>query len=84
MPLPLPGLPEVIVSHVGSLLDAVHPHPPGAVTVTEPLAAPAPAVALNAPSVYAHVAPACVTVKLCPAIVNVPPRAVLFGFAVTA
>ena len=84
MPLPFPAFPEVIVSHDESLLDAVHPHPPGAVTVTEPLAAPAPAVALNAPRVYVQIAPACVTVKACPAMVSAPLRAALFGFAVTA
>ena len=82
--MPLPGLPEVMVSHVGLSLDAVHPQPPGAVTVTDPLPAPDPGAALDAPRLYAHAAPACVTVKLCPAMVNVPVRAVLFGLAVTA
>jgi hypothetical protein len=82
--LPLPELPEVTVSHVVLLLDAVHPQPPGAVTVTEPLPTPAPGAALEAPRLYVQVAPACVTVKLCPAMVNVPVREVLFGLAVTA
>jgi hypothetical protein len=73
-----------MVNQVVLLLDAVHPHPPGAVTVTEPLPAPVPGAPLEVPRLYAHAAPACVTVKLCPAMVSVPPRAVLFGLAVTA
>jgi hypothetical protein len=73
-----------MVNHAALLLDAVHPHPPGAVTVTEPLPAPAPGAAPNAPRLYAHATPACVTVKLCPATVSVPVRAALFGLAVTA
>jgi hypothetical protein len=73
-----------MVSHVELLFDAVHPQPPGAVTVTEPLPAPDPGAALDAPRLYVQVAPACVTVKLCPAMVRVPLRAVLFGLAVTA
>jgi hypothetical protein len=74
----------VTVSHDGALLDAVHPHPPGAVTVTDPLDPPAPGAALDAPRAYMHVAPACVTVKACPAIASVALRAVVFGLAVTA
>jgi hypothetical protein len=73
-----------MVSHVGLSLDAVQEHPPGAVTVTDPLPAPAPGAALDAPRLYAQVAPACVTVKLWPPMVNVPVREVLFGLAVTA
>ena len=40
--MPLPGLPEVIVSHVAPLLDAVQRQPVGATTVTEPEDAPEP------------------------------------------
>jgi hypothetical protein len=43
--LPLPELPEVTVSHVVLLLDAVQEQPPGATTVTEPEAVPGPGVA---------------------------------------
>jgi hypothetical protein len=67
-----------------ALLVAVQLHPAVAVTVTLAVKAPAPMLKLLAESVeYAHPAPACVTVKVCPAIVRVPVRAPPPGFAAT-
>jgi hypothetical protein len=72
--LPLPLAPAVTVSHA-SLLTAVQLQPVPAVTVTEPVVA---ADVLKFDDVGAmvkvHGAPACVTVKVCPAIVMVPVR----------
>jgi hypothetical protein len=42
VPLPIPELPEVIVSHEVSLEEAVHGHPFGVVTATEPEPPPPP------------------------------------------
>src|SRR5262249_58160893 len=58
--------------------------PPDAVTPTVPLPAVAPGDALVASNVNVHGAPACLTVKVCPAIVSVPVRGVVVRFAATA
>jgi hypothetical protein len=82
VPLPLPLPPLVIVSHDVSLLTAVQAQPPGAVTAVEPVAPPNTIDALVGASEYVHGAAACVTVNVCPPIVNVPLRCDEFGLAV--
>src|SRR5262249_7063784 len=85
VPLPIPLDPAVTVNHVGALLVAVQVQlPADAVTPTVPLPAAAPGDALVASNVNVHGAPACVTVKICPAIVSVPVRGVVVRFAATA
>ncbi len=74
VPLPLPLVPDVIVIH-DVLVDAVHAQPAGAVTLTgEPGPASSSTVSLFGEIEYVHGA-AWVTVNVCPAIVNVPVRA---------
>jgi hypothetical protein len=53
-----------MVSHDMLPLHAAHGQPPGVVTVTEALAAPAPGAALSEPRAYAHPAPPPVPVPL--------------------
>jgi hypothetical protein len=55
-----------------TLLVAVHAHPPGVVTLTEPLPPLEEYEAVAADSVYAQGTPASVTVNVWPAIVTVP------------
>ena len=79
VPGPVPEAPEVTVSHVGVLLTAVHWHVAPAVTVTEPVPPAASAGALvglieGAGAHCGGVAPSCVTVNVCVAIVIVPLR----------
>ena len=82
-PVPVPVLPPVIVSH-GSLLAAVHEQAlADALTATLPLDAAAPGDALVGDSVNVHATPACVTVKVWPAIVSVPVRDDVPAFAAT-
>lgn len=81
-PLPLPLLPAVIVIQE-ALLDAVHAQPLAALTVTFPVAAPDPSVALTGERTNVQTAPSCDTVKLRPAIVRVPVRGVVLVLAVT-
>jgi hypothetical protein len=72
VPLPDPDAPDETVSH-DAVVDDVQPQPEAAVTVI--VAAPPPAAtdALVGDTVGVHV-PACVTVKVDPAIVSVPVR----------
>jgi hypothetical protein len=82
-PFPAPVLPPVIVSH-DALLEALHAHvPPDAVTLTLALDAPEAGDTLVGDSVNVHATPACVTVKVCPAIVSVPVRDDVPAFAAT-
>lgn len=76
MAFPVPVPPAVTVIH-GSLLVAVHPHPVGAVTVTTLDPPAALAAADTGESAETQELPACVTVKVCPAIVMVPVREVV-------
>jgi hypothetical protein len=80
--LPVP-LPVTIVTHA-ALLAAVHAQPALVVTATLPV----PPVAANACEVgeilNAHPTPACVTVNVWPATVNVPLRWVVAVLAATA
>lgn len=80
VPLPLPLPPEVIVIHE-SLLAAVHEQPVPEMMLKLPAAPLAGTLVLAADKVYVQ-PDACVTVNVCPAIVNVPVRAVP-GFAAT-
>src|SRR5262245_3662274 len=85
VPLPMPLGPDVTVNQVGALLVAVQVQlPTDAVTPTVPVVAAAPGDALVASRVNVHGAPACVIVKICPAIVSVPVRGVVVRFAATA
>ena len=76
----MPDAPLVTESHA-ALLVAVHAQPVGEVTLTVPL----PPAAVNDCEVGAmlnvQANASCVTVKVCPAIVSVPVRGVVFGFA---
>jgi hypothetical protein len=80
VPLPLPLAPPVTVIHA-ALLVADHPHPANVVTAADPVAVPALTDWLDGEIEYVHGAAACVTVYVCPAIVNVPIRCEAFGFA---
>jgi hypothetical protein len=79
---PLPVPPVLTVSHAALLL-VLHAHPAVAVTVTVPVPAVAATLAEVPEIVGAHGVPACVTVKVAPAIVNVPVRLVVPAFAAT-
>lgn len=81
IPLPPPEAPEVIIIHVTGLA-AVHVHPLGAETVTEPKNPPDPDRNALVLRLYVHGAPACVTGSARPAIVSVPVRGIDDGFAV--
>jgi hypothetical protein len=76
VPGPLPLAPDVIVIQV-ALSVAVHAQPAVAVTVMVPVPAAAVTLADAGEIVGAHGVPACVTVKVAPAIVNVPVRLVV-------
>ena len=80
--MPLPVAPAVMVIQA-ALLVAVHAQPVAAVTVTVPVPPAAATLADAGEIVGAQVAPAWVIVKVLPAIVSVPVRAVLPGFAAT-
>ena len=82
-PLPLPVAPALIVIQA-ALLVAVHAHPLPAVTVTVPLTVVEATLADAGAIVGVHGAPACVTVKVLPAIVTVPVRDVAPVFAATS
>ena len=79
VPPPLPLAPLVTVSQDGSLLTAVHAQPASAVTVVDPVPPAAVTDWLVGTSAYVQAAAACVTVKVCPAIVIVPVRWVVLG-----
>ena len=68
----------------GALLAAVHAHEP-AVAVTATVAAPPAAVGELAVGemVVLHTTAACVTVNVCPPVLIVAVRTVVFGFAAT-
>ena len=80
VPLPLPLAPPVTVSHP-VLLVAVHAHPVVALTFVDDAPPAAATVRLEGDSVTSHAAPACVTVKGCPATLSVPVRACAVVFA---
>jgi hypothetical protein len=80
-PLPEPVAPDVTVSHDVSLLTAVHAHSATVVTAVEPVPPAAAIDWLVGTSVYVQDAAAWFTENVCPAIVSVPVRAVVFGFA---
>jgi hypothetical protein len=71
--LPLPVAPAVTVSQV-ALLTAVQLHPVAAVTAIAEVAAAEDTLVDVGAIVGAHVAPACVTVKVFPPTVSVPVR----------
>jgi hypothetical protein len=81
-PLPLPLAPAVTVIQP-ALLVAVQAQPVAAVTVIVPVPAASDGLADVGAIVGAQGAPAWVTVKVLPAIVSVPVRALVVGFAVT-
>ena len=83
VPLAVPDAPWVTVIQP-SLLTAVQLQPLAAVTVTAPLEAPPRRSADVGEIVALHGAPACVTVKVLPAIVSVPVRGVVAVFAATS
>lgn len=80
-PLPLPLAPALMVIH-GALLEAVQLQPVAAVTVMVPEPAPYATLADVGEIVGAHT-PACVTVKVFPAMVSVPLRLVVPVLAAT-
>jgi hypothetical protein len=80
-PFPLPLAPLVTVSQDVALLTPVHAHPASVVTVVEPVPPPATTDWLVGESEYVHGAAACVTVNVWPAMVRVPVRELVFGFA---
>jgi len=80
--LPLPLAPAVIVTQP-TLLAAVQLHPLPAVTPMLPLPPPAAYDALVGEIEYVQLAPAWLTVNVCPAIVNVPLLELVLVFAAT-
>jgi hypothetical protein len=74
VPLPLPLVPAVIVSHV-ALLVAVHAQPEGADTATGVPAPPAAPAVWVLDAIENAQPPACDTVNVCPAMESVPLRA---------
>ena len=74
MPPPDPDDPLVMVIHEAPV-EAVHEHPDGAVTETFPVAASDEIELVVGVTAKLQVAPACVTVTVCPAMVTVPVRA---------
>lgn len=82
--MPLPLAPAVIVSQDVALLAAVQPQPVPAVTVTVPVVAVEEVRFDEVGEIdTVHWTPAWVMVKVCPAIVIVPVRDVVPGFAAT-
>ena len=79
VPLPLPLAPLVTVSQDVLLLTAVHAHPDAAITLVEPVPPTARTDWLTGETEYVHGAPACVTLNVCPPIVSVPVRCVVFA-----
>ena len=82
--MPLPDAPAVTVSQLVALLTAVQLQPVPAVTVTVPVVAEDD-VRFEEVGEIANVqgAPACVTVKVWPAMVIVPVRELVLVFAAT-
>jgi hypothetical protein len=81
LPLPVPAEPLVTVIHA-ALLVAVQPQLPPAVTVTVPVPVPAPTETPVGAMLKVQ-APACVTVKVRPAMVTVPVREAVDALAAT-
>ena len=81
LPLPLPLAPPVIVIQ-DALLVAVHAQPASEVTETEPVAADADTF-VAAGEIENVQPPACVTAKVCPAMLSEPERCVELALAVT-
>ena len=81
--MPLPEAPAVTVSQLVALLTAVQLQPVPAVTVTVPVVAAE--VGFNEVGEIVNVqgTPACVTVKVWPAIVIVPVRELVLALAAT-
>src|SRR6185312_13244974 len=80
VPFPEPAAPAVMESHV-SLLVAVHVHPIGALTATS-LLPPAAAKAVPPGEIVSlQGTPSCVALNVLPAIVTLPLRGVMPGFA---
>ena len=81
--MPLPEAPAVTVSQLVALLTAVQLQPVPAVTVTVPVVAAD--VGFNEVGEIVNVqgTPACVTVKVWPAIVIVPVRELVLALAAT-
>ena len=82
LPEPVRPVPPEIVTQDAPLV-ALHPHPDVVVTVTVPLPPVADTVWLVGEIVYEHAPAACVTVKVDPAMVSVPVRTDVVGFAET-
>jgi hypothetical protein len=82
-PLPEPVAPAVIVTHP-ALLAAVHEQPAVVVTATLPDPPAATKFWDAGERLNAQLAAACVTVKVCPATVNVAERAAVVVFAAAA
>ena len=82
-PLPEPDAPAVIVTHP-ALLAAVHEQPAVVVTATLPEPPAATKLCDAGERLNAQLAAACVTVKVCPATVNVADRADVVVFAEAA
>jgi hypothetical protein len=82
VPSPVPLPPDVIEIHVADA-EAFHVHPFNVSTLTVPLVAPAGTDVLTGERLKVHVCPACVTVKVWPAIVMVPLRVDVPGLAAT-
>src|SRR5687767_11945206 len=75
VPLPMPELPLVTISHV-TVLAALQMQLPSAVTATLTDSPVAAAVRVSGAMVFVHPAEGCEMVKVCPAIVSVVPRCV--------
>jgi len=82
VPLPVPLLPAVIVIQAEPLV-ATQLVPRGPVTLTDPVPASALCERLKGEIENDPACPACVMVKVWPAIVSVPVRSDVFGLAET-
>src|SRR3954466_10838941 len=80
VPESFPLAPPVIVSQPSALV-AVQAQPVSVVTVTLAVPAPAPMVWVSGATPYVQAAPAWVIVTIWPAMVSVPVRGVIVGFA---
>ena len=82
VPLPEPDDPEVIVIHEVDV-EADHEQPVGAVTETVAVVAPEASDTVVGATLNVQGAPACVTVKVWPAMVRVPVRPLVELLAAT-
>jgi hypothetical protein len=83
VPFPEPLDPPVTVTQLAPLV-AVHAHPVSVVTATLPVPPAAPTACVDDEVLNEQLAPDCVTVKVLPAIVNVPVRDDVVVAAATA